>query len=508
MSQPIQTINIVAPGFMGLNTEESPLTLEPSFATVADNCVIDQYGRLSARQGVTLMTSDATELGSSYIQRVKEFRDSSGNSVVFSCGNNKILSGTTTLVDETPAAYSITSDNWKMVNFNEHIYFFQKGYEPLVYSDTIGAVIKLSTHASYSGSAPQGGEVLASFGRLWVADGVNDPSRVYWSDLLNGAGWSGGTSGSIDLSKVWPTGEDRVVALAAHNNTLIIFGEHSILAYGGAESPANMALVDTVVGVGCMSRDSVQYTGTDVLFMSYSGLKSFGRTIQEKSMPLNTLSGTIKKDLIRTVSIETGAVSSVYSPEQEFYLIYFPTSKVVYCFNIAGTLENGSFRVTRWPTEDFKCFDCVTINNYCHLHIGTSSGIGMYGGYTDLGNNYVLRYYSPHLTFGDPSKLKLLKKIKPTIIGGSGSEITFKWGFGFSGSFKSQVLSLANLSDASYFGVSEYNVAEYAGGASYYTPNINTTGEGTNVIVGFEADIGATLSLQEFNVYTLVGKIV
>jgi hypothetical protein len=41
MAQPLQNITIAAPAFKGLNTQDSPLTSDPSFAAVADNCVID-----------------------------------------------------------------------------------------------------------------------------------------------------------------------------------------------------------------------------------------------------------------------------------------------------------------------------------------------------------------------------------------------------------------------------------------------------------------------------------
>ena len=53
MAQPIETFSISAPGFFGLNTQDSPLDLASGFALVATNCVIDQYGRIGARKGWT-----------------------------------------------------------------------------------------------------------------------------------------------------------------------------------------------------------------------------------------------------------------------------------------------------------------------------------------------------------------------------------------------------------------------------------------------------------------------
>ena len=50
MSQQIQTFSITAPGFYGLNTQDSSLDLASGFALNAINCVIDQYGRIGARK--------------------------------------------------------------------------------------------------------------------------------------------------------------------------------------------------------------------------------------------------------------------------------------------------------------------------------------------------------------------------------------------------------------------------------------------------------------------------
>jgi hypothetical protein len=93
---------------------------------------------------------------------------------------------------------------------------------PLVYNGT--SVVAIGSHTGASGTAPQANCALAALVVLWIADTATDKSTVYWSDLLIGAAWSGGTSGSINLSKVWPDGYDEITALAAHNDFLVIFG--------------------------------------------------------------------------------------------------------------------------------------------------------------------------------------------------------------------------------------------------------------------------------------------
>ena len=506
MAQELRSINLVAPAFKGVNTEDSPLAQDPSFAEIADNAVIDKRGRIAARKGHDVITTTKTVLGSDSIRAMKEFKDNAGNTKVFSVGNNKIISGTTTLADETPASYTITADNWKMVNFNDKIYFYQRAYEPLVYDNTGGSVVKLSTvtGASAAGDIPKANEVLSAYGRLWCADIANEKSVVYWSDLLIGHDWTGGTSGSIDISKVWPDGYDEIVALAAHNGMLIIFGKHSIVAYQGAEAPATMTLADTVAGVGCVDRDTVQYTGTDVLFLSHTGLKSFGRTIQEKSLPISSLSGNITKDIIAALQTENDFFRSVYSPEEGFYLLTFVGQDVTYCFDVRGTTENGSYRVTRWVSTGFTSY---TRKEDGTLLIGTSKGISEYDGYQDDGSPYRFKYYSPSLTFGDSSRIKILKKLKPTLVGANNATVFLKWAYDFKSSYATAEFTVGDQITG-FFGVSEYTAVEFTGGALTNQKSLNATGYGTSIVVGLEADIdGSQLSLQEINVMALIGKL-
>ena len=506
MAQQLQSINLVAPAFKGVNTEDSPLAQDPSFAEIADNAVIDKRGRIAARKGHTVVTTNKTVLGTDSLRSIKEYKDNAGNTKIFSVGNNKIISGTTTLADETPGSYTISANDWKIVNFNDHMFFFQRGYEPLVYSNHVGSVQKMSLHPHASGvaSTMYGHEVLAAYGRLWTADFSTNKSTIYWSDLLDGTVWSGGSSGNIDVSKVWPDGYDEIVALAAHNGLLIIFGKHSIIVYDGATSPASMTLSDTVAGIGCVNRDTVQYTGTDVLFLSHTGLKSFGRTIQEKSMPISSLSGNITKDIIAALQNETEFFRSMYSPEEGFYLLTFTGQDVTYCFDVRGTLENGSYRVTRWPSTKFTSYTRLENGT---LHIGTTSGISTYTGYSDNGLGYRFKYYSPSLTFGDSSRIKILKKLKPTLVGANNATVFMKWAYDFDTTYATTEFTVGTQITG-FYGESEYTTVEFTGGQLTNQRSLNTTGYGTSVQVGLESEIdGSPLSLQEINVMALIGKL-
>ena len=503
MAQPLQSINLVAPAFKGVNTEDSPIAQDPSFADVADNAIIDKRGRIAARKGLDTLTNYKTELGDDYVHTIHEFFSEAGNTVVFSMGNDKILSGVHAFIDETPAGYVIAENDWRTVNFNNAAYFFQRGQEPLIYTDAGG----LQTFGDYEGHTTLTtlycNEAAAAYGRLWVVDSNEGAQTIYWSDLLNGTDFSSGSSGSIDISEAWPDGADSVVGIAAHNSLLIIFGRHSIVVYEGADSPATMSIADTVPGVGCIDRNSIQHIGTDILFLDDTGLRSFGRTIQEKSMPISDLSGNIKTEFIETLVNRQGPVATIYSPENTFYLVSFPSNNLTYCFDLKGRTENGSYRVTRWPSSSFFSFETIRSGE---LLVGNTNGLSIYSGYSDNNAPYRFKYYSPGLTFGDPSKLKILKKLRPTIVGANSATVFIYWAYDFSTAFRSQAYTVGSQ-DPALYNISEFNRGEFTGGTLISRRAINATGGGSVITIGLEADInGFALSLQEINVLALIGK--
>tara|TARA_R110002012_G_scaffold263924_2_gene447152 strand:- start:430 stop:1950 length:1521 start_codon:yes stop_codon:yes gene_type:complete len=506
MAQPLQSINLVAPAFMGINTEDSPIAQDTAFAEVADNAIIDRRGRLASRKGNTVLTTNKTVLGTDYLHKIHEFYDSANNEVIFSTGNNKIMTGTTTLVDATPGSYTITANDWKIVNFNDKAYFFQRGYDPLVYDNANGLRTFTVANSGATNATFKANEVLAAYGRLFVVGNATNDSVIYWSDLLNGNAFTGGSSGSIDVTKAWPNGFDKVVALAAHNNFLIVFGENNIIVYSGADSPASMAIHDTIAGVGCVDRNSIQDIGTDILFLTPTGLRGLGRTIQEKSLPITDLSRNIKQELIANTIATATPVSTVYSPENYFYLLCFSDLSLVYCFDIRATLENGAYRVTRWPSVDFKSFQRDRNGD---IYIGCVDGLGKYDNYRDNGKPYRFRYFSPGLTFGDSAKIKMLKKIRPTLIGGNNSDIFLKWSYDFSTDTSSSTFRTSSDTPG-FYGQSEYTDSDFsAEGITISRNSLNTTGYGSVINVGLETDInGFALSIQEMNVLALLGKTI
>ena len=334
-------------------------------------------------------------------------------------------------------------------------YFFQSGHNPLIYDPAVSTTTyrRVSEKTGYQATAPDADICISAFGRLWAANTTANNSTVYFSDLISGHVWSTGTAGSLNVNNVWVNGADQITGLAAHNGFLFIFGKRQILVYQGATSPSTMSLSDTVEGIGCIARDSIQTTSTDVLFLSNSGVRSLMRTIQEKSAPERDLSKNIRNDLMSVIAGETLAnVKSVYSEREAFYLLTTPSIDAVWCFDTKSYLPDGAARVTTWDSISPKSFLSRRDGT---LYIGKNGYVGLYSTYQDYQTAYRMLYYTNHADLGNQNQTSILKKLSIVVIGGSNQTVTFKWGFDFKTNYLSDNDTIPTQGE-SYYGIAEY----------------------------------------------------
>jgi hypothetical protein len=513
MSQALQTQSISAPGFFGLNTQDSPLDLAAGFALVATNCIIDQYGRIGSRKGYARVNSSSGNLGANDVGVIHELVQADGILTVLFAGNNKLfkLDSSNAVVELTygggGTAPTITASNWSCASLNGITYFFQVGHDPLIFDPTVSTTTyrRVTEKTGYVGTVPSANIVISAFGRLWVADTSTDNVTIFFSDLLAGHVWSTGTSGRLNIDRVWPNGADEITGLATHNNFLIIFGKRQILVYGGATSPATITLSDTVGGIGCIARDSIQSTGKDVLFLSNSGVRSFARTIIEKSAPIGDLSKNVRSDFMAIIGSESlSTIKTVYSETEAFYLLTLPTVKEVYCFDTRVQLQDGSFRVTVWNSIEPTA---LLSRRNGDVLIGKNGYIGKYSTYQDHTSAYRMQYYTNHADLGNANVTSLLKRLKIVVIGGSNQFVTIKWGFDFSTNYLS-ANALIPSQGTSEYGIGEYNIAQYSDGVAIQTLVVQASGSGKIVQTGYETNInGTALSMQRIEIQSKDGKM-
>jgi hypothetical protein len=504
------TTTIAAPGFKGVNTQDSSVTLEDGFATVANNCVIDKFGRIGARKGwIPSHTANGT-LGTGLVKAIDELITVAGVSYIVAAGNNKLfkLAGST-LTELTygggGTAPTITDSNWQMAALNSCLYMYQAGHDPLVFDPAVSTTTyrRISEKSGYVGTVSNNNCVISAYGRTWSANNSTNKSTVQFSDLLSGHILSTGTAGTLDVSQVWPAGGDEIVALAAHNNFLIVFGRRQILIYNNANNPNELSLSDAITGTGCFARDSVVVTGGDVLFLSDAGVKSLMRTIQEKSAPMRDISANVRDDLVFEITLEDpDEIKAVYSDKDAFYLLSLPARQLSYCFDMRGTLQNGANRTTTW---DGLVPTAMKYLRSKDLLVGRPSYIGKYDGYKDNTDSYLMRYYTNYFDFQAPTVIKLMKKVGVTVIGGGGYGVTLKFGFDYSDILNSRQFSLANTAVAEY-NIAEYDIGEY-GGNAFDNKVINIGGSGKVIQLGFETIVfEKPVSIQKLDVYVKTGK--
>jgi hypothetical protein len=538
MAGTLQTSSIAAPGFYGLNLQESSITLSSGFALKAQNCVIDRYGRIGARRGWTPLNATNSDLGSNPIEAMMEVVDGGSNTII-SAGNNKLFTGRSTLTQRLVrnadnsgnATYTITANNWQMAampygdvnDFQPHAYLAQAAHPMLVWhelpvsggdphdhdSGTFGfqQISDVGTlPANHNNASFKPNAVLSAFGRIWVGNIAGDTQTVYFSDLLRGSDFTTGSAGYLNLQEVFPNG-DNIVAIAAHNGFLVIFGRNNTAIYANPIDTSALVLQDIIYNVGCIARDSVQNIGTDILFLSDAGVRSLARVIQEKSLPMNDISKNVRDDLMSNIASEAdlGKIKSIYHERDAIYLLSLPTTRFVYCFDTRSRLQDGSARVTIWDSLQPKSF-CITQAK--ELLIGQTSYIGKYFGHSDNGTAYRLQYFTNYFDFDAATKLKILKKIGWVLIGGTNQPVAVKWGFDYTEGYQATTYRLDTAVVYEY-GIGEYNIAEYTSGIVLDRFSINAGGQGTIMQLGLEADInGNPLSIQKIDVAVKAGKTI
>lgn len=599
MAQEQQNIHVSAPGFAGLNTQESPVEMDIRYASVANNCVIDDQGRISSRNGFQQFTTNLetaygagspTAIGTTRIEKAFEYVDIAGASWMFLCGGGKIwlqhqskdgyldqnaeelqLPDFTYVAGGAPSA---TDNDWDFTSIVDYGYFVQEGFHPLLFdpatdptslrlvdltfvdagppvrgpfTGTDGAGTDLDPYTSDLGYPSC---VVAAFGHVFYGGWSLNKNIIMFGDLVGYAiGGEQPYIGDLDLTQVWPNGADNIVSMKAHNNFLIIFGERSIVVYEVPDDGVIFSrLVDTLDNIGCISRDSVQTTGKDILFLDHTGVRSFGRTIQEKSMPVGDVSYNVKSEIQVAIdsTIDRNKIFAVYNPEKSLYTITFPELETTYCLDTKQVLDNGSMKITKWTASRLwsGVRAATGFTYFCgvggaYKYIGgedrsiVSGGTALVGGsgsdviaVTPAIYTIPFSYWTQQQSFGIIDKLKILKQLTAAIRGSGETTLFFKWIFEYNGNVNTNFIALEGSQSFEYNGsgasLAEFNdplgvesgdydswPLSYYGGTvvDVSEKRIKLWGNGRIVKFGFEAAVKTNqLAIQELNIQALIGR--
>ena len=120
-----------------------------------------------------------------------------------------------------------------MAALNGILYMYQSGHDPLIFDPAVSnsTYRRVSEKTGYVGTVTHNNCVISAYGRTWSANNTSSKTVIQFSDLLSGFVLSTGTAGTLDIAEIWPAGADEIIALAAHNGFLIVFGRRQILIY-------------------------------------------------------------------------------------------------------------------------------------------------------------------------------------------------------------------------------------------------------------------------------------
>lgn len=490
MSDTLQSQLISAPGFKGLNSQDASADLPEGFALIASNCIIDKYGRIGSRKGVVALGPQ----GYTKTTFIGEVR----NSVVAASDTDFFAADGTWLRAAVPGhktQSAVTVLQQAGLNF---LVMVSEADVPLTFDGTVVAPLAISAYpAGLTAVDFKPSVIMSGFGRLWVA-GPGGGSVVYFSDLLTPGNWATGSAGKLDLTTM--VGEDTIVGITAHNNCLIIFLRNNILVYSGPANPVGLALADTINGLGCIARHSIQCTGEDVIFLSRTGLRSLNRTIQEKSAPLNDLSKNVRDELMLAVlDSSESSIRSVYSPENSFYLLSLPEAFVTYCFD---TRIPGQWRATTWTLAPTAML-CTSAGA---VVLGNTPGLQTYAGVNDNGVSFRMAYATSWITSGAPTTVKILKKLSSVVVGGAGSTLVIKIAWDYK-PYSQTYQNVIGRYPLFLFGKALFGKAFYARGPVIDNSALNVGGAGKALQLILETEVfSEPVSIQSLGLYMKLGK--
>lgn len=505
----LNVTTIDSPGASGVNTENVGIDLPVEFAKVALNCVVSTDGRLSARKGFEAYPPTSAFSGT--VKSAFETINIDGTSEIIWSNGTKIYQGYPTATDIT-ASVTVTDSNWQFCLLEDTLLAAQAGHPTIAWQKSAGTWTQQSISRPGSWGATEYPNVcIAAFGHVWVADGATKKTTIWFSEEFNGLNFASGGAGVINIEEALING-DQIVALGAFADRLVIFCKNQILIYkidATADKTQDpwIFLEDNIKGVGCIARDSVVNTGSDLLWLSNQGVVSLSRLVQsDGELPLGDVSANVHSEIQAEISNAVAgyaAIKAAWWAAEKTYLILFKDTSVIFCFSFKLP---GKIICTEWDT--IKTISSILFTKDRELLFGGTDTFLRYRNYGSSTDFYRFKYYTGYLNFQAPAILKFLKNVSFLIKSFSGQTYVIKWAFDYAEGYKSFTSSVSGVGGAvSEYNVAEYNIGEYSAGIQLFDARSNVGSSGQSVQLGFEADIvGNELTIYRIEVQATSGK--
>lgn len=253
--------------------------------------------------------------------------------------------------------------------------------------------------------------------RLVLAGYSSDPQSISISEPNTDIGFDG-ASGAQEL----PCSDD-IVGLRTFRGELYIYCLNSIKKLTGSTS-LDFEIVDITVSIGCVSGDTIQELGGDLIFLAPDGFRSTSATQRIGDVELSLLSRAIQP-LIRnelSKALDPDKYSSLPVRAKSQYRLFVNQSplpavdQIGFIGKLGGRNDDSGNIAYDWSTIrgiQPYCADSAYTNDQEYCIIGSNSNGYVYRleqGTSFDGESITAIYRSPDITIQDSTLRKVLQK--------------------------------------------------------------------------------------------------
>ena len=346
--------------------------------------------------------------------------------------------------------------------------------------------------------------------RIIVSGQASNPSVVYYSGRLKPYDFEDSSAGFIDVG-------DIVTGIKVFRNSLIIFCKNSIYELTNLDSTPIIKSVTK--NIGCVSGNSIQEIGGDLIFLAPDGLRTVAGTARIDDVELSSISRKILPLVNEVINnLNNFTISSMVIRERSQYrLFYYQSGQAVSGQKgIIGTFKYNSEGIPAFEWSQTKglpvkfCTSDVNNNGTEVLHHTDETG---YVYKHDTGNsfdgtNVVAEFQTPDMDYGDNGLRKSLYKVKTNIEPeGTQNDLLLRIRYDFESGEVPQPgnFAVGNLSSASLFGSAIFGTATF-GATTLPSKSVLVTGSGfSNNFKFFSDDTNAPYSVNGMFVSFIAG---
>lgn len=360
-------------------------------------------------------------------------------------------------------------------------------------------------------SSPVGCSLIERYAERIIVSGQSaNPSVVYYSGRLKPYDFEDSSAGFIDVG-------DIVTGIKVFRNSLIIFCKNSIYELTNLDSTPIIKSVTK--NIGCVSGNSIQEIGGDLIFLAPDGLRTVAGTARIDDVELSSISRKILplvNEIINNFANYT--ISSMVIRERSQYrLFYYQSGQAASGQQgIIGTFKYNSEGIPAFEWSQTKglpvkfCTSDVNNDGTEVLHHTDETG---YVYKHDTGNsfdgaNVEAEFQTPDMDYGDNGLRKSLYKVKTNIEPeGTQNDLLLRIRYDFESSEVPQPgnFAVGNLSSASLFGTALFGTGIF-GATTLPSKSVLVTGSGfSNNFKFFSDDTNAPYSVNGMFVSFIAG---